>query len=81
MNNDLSENPNIKSKNLVLYLYHNIDIVERKTGFINFGNKKYNIALMARVLPTKKRELNKDTWILRQNEIEFISIMFKEIKV
>ena len=81
MNNDLSENPNIKSKNLVLYLYHNIDIVERNTGFINFGNKKYNIALMARVLPTKKRELNKDTWILRQNEIEFISIMFKEITI
>ena len=81
MNNDLSENPNKESKNFLLYLYHNIDIVERNTGIINFGNKKYNIALMARVLPTKKRELNKDTWILRQNEIEFISIMFKEIVI
>ena len=54
MNNDLSENPYIKSKNLVLYLYHNIDIVERNTGFINFGNKKYNIALMQGFYQLKK---------------------------
>ena len=76
MKKSLRENPN-----LCIYLYHNLNEVEKNTGVINFGNKKYYIALMARILPNKKRQLNKDTWVVRPNEIEFISIMFKEIKV
>ena len=76
MNKSLKKNPN-----LCIYLYHNLSEVEKNTGVINFDNKKYYIALMARILPNKKRQLNKDTWVVRPNEIEFISIMFKEIKV
>ena len=70
-----------KIPNLCIYLYHNLSEVEKNTGVIDFGDKKYFIALMARILPNKKRQLNKDTWVVRPNEIEFISIMFKEIKV
>ena len=76
MNKSLKKNPN-----LCIYLYHNLNEVEKNTGVINFDNKKYYIALMARILPNKKRQSNKDTWAVRPNEIEFISIMFKEIKV
>ena len=34
---------------------------------------------MARILPNKKRQSINDTWAVRPNEIEFISIMLKEI--
>ena len=76
MNKSLKKNPN-----LCIYLYHNLNEVENNTGVINFSNKKYYIVLMARILPNKKRQSINDTWAVRPNEIEFISIMFKEIKV
>ena len=83
---DLRSNPNISNDNkvkdinagLCLYLYHNIEIAEQETGIIYFGNKKYKIILMTRILPNKRRIFN-DTWIVKSNEIEFISILFKEI--
>ena len=82
----MRSNPNISNDNkvkdinagLCLYLYHNIEIAEQETGIIYFGNKKYKIILMTRILPNKRRIFN-DTWIVKSNEIEFISILFKEI--
>lgn len=73
MNKSLLKNPN-----LCIYLYHNLNKIENNTGVIHFDNKKYYIALMARILPNKKRQLINETWAVRPNEIEFISIMFKE---
>ena len=71
----------LKNHNLCINLYNSINAVEKNTGIIDFGNKKYYIALMARILPSKKRQSDKDIWILRPKEIEFISIMLKEIKI
>jgi hypothetical protein len=71
----------LKNHNLCINLYNNIYAVEKNTGIIGFGNKKYYIALMARILPSKKRQSDKDIWFLKPKEIEFISIMLKEIKI
>ena len=71
----------LNNHNLCINLYNSINAVEKNTGIIDFGNKKYYIALMARISPSKKRQLDNDKWILRPKEIEFISIMLKEIKI
>ena len=67
--------------NLTLHLYNNINIVEQKTGSIFYNNKKYKIALMARVLSNKIKQIDGDKWALRENDIEFIRIIFKEIMI
>ena len=71
----------LKDHNMCINVYNSINAVEKNTGIIDFGNKKYYIALMARISPSKKRQLDNDKWILRPKEIEFISIMLKEIKI
>ena len=71
----------LKDHNMCINVYNSINAVEKNTGIIDFGNKKYYIALMARILPSKKRQSDNDKWILRPKEIEFISIMLKEIKI
>ena len=67
--------------NLTLHLYNNINIAEQKTGSIFYNNKKYKIALMARVLSNKIKQIDGDKWALRENDIEFIRIIFKEIMI
>ena len=67
--------------NLTLHLYNNINIAEQKTGSIFYYNKKYKIALMARVLSNKIKQTDGDKWALRENDIEFIRIIFKEIMI
>ena len=71
-----------KVKNHNLNLYHKITLAELKTGIIYFNNKKYKIALMARVPSNKISQLpDSDIWELRQNEVEFIRIIIKEIMI
>ena len=77
--NIIMEKSLLQKSNLCIYLYNNLNEVENNTGVINFSNKKYYIVLMARILPNKKRQSINDTWAVRPNEIEFISIMLKEI--
>ena len=67
--------------NLTFHLYNNINIAEQKTGSIFYNNKKYKIALMARVLSNKIKQIDGDKWALRENDIEFIRIIFKEIMI
>ena len=84
MNKDKNSNQNNQqnAKNRCFYLYHNISLAEEKTGTIYYNNKKYKIALMTRVPSNKIRQLpDSDLWLLRQDEIEFIRILFKEVMI
>lgn len=84
MNQDKNSNQNNQqnAKNHCFYLYHNISLAEEKTGSIFYNNKKYKIALMTRVPSNKIRQLpDSDLWLLRQDEIEFIRILFKEVMI
>ena len=92
INNNLDKNDNIQSKchckdrrhstkvGTGIYMSNYIDIAEQFSGIIYFNNKKYKIALMARVLEKKIKEPeDKSYWILNNKDIRFYRILLKEI--
>ena len=71
-------NESIKGKNV--YVTPSISLVEKYSGIISINNKKYKIALMAKVLRDKiKKVPNIKFWILNKEDIRIYRILLKEI--
>ena len=92
INNNLNKDDNLQLKSNYKDIRHNkkvgtgiymspfIDVAEQFSGIIYFNNKKYKIALMARVLIEKIKEPeDKSYWILNNKDIKFYRILLKEI--
>ena len=79
INKDLQQKDKGNKVENILDLSPNINIIEQNTGRVAFKDKVYKIALMARVLKDKIIQKDNNYFILSQNEIEFTTIIFKEI--
>ena len=79
-------NKRIKGKKLQrigtgYYLSNDINTAEKYTGIISFGDRKYKILLMAKVLIESIKEPDDNSfWIISKNDdIRIYKILFKEI--